>query len=442
MNELLLYGLAKLTVLAFGLPLAFVGPVRDWPVAARISAAFGAGAIALTLHATILSTLRVRWSVPAIAIPLLVLSAALLVIVLRRSSDARPAASPSRAWAGWAIAGAGWLHYALSAVSLRATSADYLYFWGPKAVRFAGARGLDAALLADPYMMHLRPVYPPLVPVGYAWDNLILGRFVWRLEMLDSILWLVAASLVLHAILAGAYGARATMPVGFWTVAIAASGAFSYSVGNAEMPLLFYATAGAAALAVDDRRLRFFGSVMLAGCVLTKSEGRVLWLDIVASLALAMLLRRERLDLRRLVMPLLIPGVSLAVWNTFQFVSGLPLRDEMRQGTLSHLNFAQAGKVAVMLLRFLESGTWWVVWLVPLAILVACRRAWRSAIVPATVSLGVMALYFVHYLAETRPLEIAMWWEVPRISQPSLSLLIVAAALAYAAATPPRVAAE
>ena len=29
MNELLLYGLSKLTVIVFGLPLAFVGPVRE-----------------------------------------------------------------------------------------------------------------------------------------------------------------------------------------------------------------------------------------------------------------------------------------------------------------------------------------------------------------------------------------------------------------------------
>lgn len=190
-------------------------------------------------------------------------------------------------------------------------------------------------------------------------------------------------------------------------------------------------TIAAAALADRRRGLDILGAVMLAGCVLTKSEGRLLWLAIIGGLLLAAFAHRERPSIHRIAPLLFVPGIALGSWYAYQLLHRLPLRDEMRDDVLSQLDVSRAGIVATTMVRFLGEGTWWIGWLVPIAILIICRRSWREAVLPATASIGVMALYLVYYLHEQRPLDIVMWWEVPRISQPSLSLIILAAARVY-----------
>lgn len=429
MTELVLYVVAKGGIVLFGIAAGFVERVRHWSLPARAAVAYGTGAVALTLHATVLSAIAIPWTVATLALPLIALSGTALMLTLRWSPARRGSpVHPERPWFAWAITAAGLLHYALSVISLRSTSMDYLYFWGPKAVRFTAARGIDATLLADPFFMHLRPTYPLLVPVGYSWDSMLTGRMLWRLEMLDSAIWLAAAAVIVHAILAETYGPRARIGAAFWSVAISASAAASYSAGNAEAPLVFYVTIAAAALANADRGLEIIAAIMLAGSVLTKSEGRVLWIAIVAGAALAALVRRERRTARRFVPAVIVPAAALGVWYGYQLLHRLPLRDEMRQAVFSDLDFSRAGIVATTMFRFLGEGTWGLGWVVAIAVLLICRKSWREAILPAAASLSVMALYLVYYLHERRPLELVMFWEVPRISQPSLSLLILAAA--------------
>lgn len=431
MTDLLVYAVAKACLILFGLPLAFLRPAGAWSLLPRAAVAYGGGALFLTLHATLLSIAGIPWSIGTLGVPLIVLSTAGVALILRTRE--RPAGSPrfTVSWWAWSLTGAGLVHFALSVISLRSTSMDYLYFWGPKAVRFTAARGIDAGLLAEPFFMHLRPTYPPLVSIGYSWDSLFTGRMIWRMEMLDSIIWLIATVLVLHAILTASYGPRARIALAFWSVAISASAAASYSAGNAETPLLFYVTVAAAALAERRREMDVLGALMLAGCVLTKSEGRVLWLAIVGGLLLTSFAHRERPSIRGVVTALLIPGIALGSWYAYQVVHRLPLHDQMRDGVLAQLDLSRAGIVATTMVRFLGEGTWGIGWVVPIAILLICRRSWCEAVLPATASIGVMALYLVYYLHEQRPLDIVMWWEVPRISQPSLSLIILAAARVY-----------
>lgn len=433
-----LYLAAKLAFVLFGMPVAFIDPVRRWSLPARAGSAFGAGALALTLHGLLLSMVGVRWTIASLALPLFAISVTAVAILLRRERVTPPAAPIRPLWLAWIIAGAGWLHYALSVISLRSTSADYVYFWGPKAVRFAAAGGIDAQLLADGYMTHLRPTYPPLVTIGYAWDILVSGGMKWHVQMLDSVIWLVAAAVVLHALLAETLERHATTVVAFWSVAICASAAFSYTAGNAEAPLIYFATLSGVALFRSDRGSTIFGAVMLSGCVLTKSEGRVLWIAITGGALLAQLVRRERIDLRRVAVVIAAPALAVGAWYAYLMQHGLPTHDEMRQGLLDQVDPSQAGAVAVTMLRHLDAGSHGAAWLVPAAILIVCwRRGWRNAIAPAAASFALMAVYFVNYLAEKRPLEMVMLWEVPRISQPSLSLWIVAAALAYGYAVRP-----
>ena len=81
--------LAQLTFILFGAPAAAHPAVRPlgWP--ARIAAAFGLGAIALTLEAILFSMFGVRWGNRTMAIPLIVLSALLTWRWSRRPYDSR-----------------------------------------------------------------------------------------------------------------------------------------------------------------------------------------------------------------------------------------------------------------------------------------------------------------------------------------------------------------
>ena len=86
-------------------------------------------------------------------------------------------------------------------ITAAATSTDFLLFWGVKAVRFAEARSIDAALLGWPYFSHAVPDYPPAVPVVAAWSVLWTGELSWRVAPLTTALWALAAAPLLLELL-------------------------------------------------------------------------------------------------------------------------------------------------------------------------------------------------------------------------------------------------
>jgi hypothetical protein len=66
--------LGELSLAALGAGAAFHPSVRSMSFAARAAAAMGAGAVALTLEATLYSIAGIPWTVPGLGIPLLLLS--------------------------------------------------------------------------------------------------------------------------------------------------------------------------------------------------------------------------------------------------------------------------------------------------------------------------------------------------------------------------------
>jgi hypothetical protein len=82
--------------------------------------------------------------------------------------------------------------------------------------------------------------------------------------------------------------------------------------------------------------------------------------------------------------------------------------------------------------KSLAAGCWGLSWLIPLAIIIyiAVRkpRSLRDAI-PLLVPVPLLFAFFVYlYLQYESSLAMKMWWILPRLSQPALSLLILAAA--------------
>src|SRR5262249_6621584 len=145
------------------------------------------------------------------------------------------------------------LYLAVCFGSTAASSADFLYFWGVKAVRFASNRGIDAAFMGHPFTIHATRDYPPLVPIVDAWGVLAAGRMPWRLAPFFSGLWFFAAVPILFERCRRRLGdASAAAVTAFWTVALSISLVASFSAAGAEPPLVLFESVAVAWLLTEE----------------------------------------------------------------------------------------------------------------------------------------------------------------------------------------------
>lgn len=437
MRPSVLYLLAHAGLVLLGAPAAFHPAVRGLGVAARIAAAFGAGAILLTVEALLFSMVGIPWSIAALAAPPLVLAA-----VATRTVGKGPSSAASARPAGWValLSGLalalGALHLVVCLLVARSTSMDYLFFWGVKAVHFADARGIDVELLRWPFFAHGVPEYPPLVPIVQAWGVLFAGEMPWRRAgPASSALWFFAALPLLFALLRRRIGdSAATAVTGFWGAALAVSLAYSYSGGNAEAPLLFFETVAGLSLITESRddppSSRWLAAVALAGAVLTKVEG----VPATAFLVLGTL-ARDRLEgrpgvLRRAKAIIILPALALACWFGFQLFSGLPV-GYRGHGKLTVLHWEHLGSVAANMLKNLGAGTAGIAWIFPLVVLLVSWKRLGPVLPALSAAAGLLLFFAFDYLHDAGDPWERIGWTLPRVSQPALSLWIVAAGVAF-----------
>lgn len=426
------YLLAQLAILGFGAGAAFHPSVRTMSVAARAAVSLAAGAVALTLEATLFSTLALPWSVAGLAAPLGCLSLWLGWMWSRRHAAPRPDWSGSAWVAGIAgfccLAAVGFL--GVSFFSSAATSVDFLFFWGVKAARFAAARGIDANFLRSLFSYHAVPDYPPLVPVVDAWGSLIAGRLPWRLVPILSAGWLAATIPVVfercRRLLPDNAAAALTA---FWTCALSVSLAYSCSGGNAEAPLLFFETIAVVWLLTEREanESRFVPALALCGAALTKVEGSLAVICLVLGMACVEPGWHRRLC-RSLALGL-APAAGVAVWFLYQRSKALPI-GYRSHGKLLDLHLDHLGPILAGMLRFLNAGSLWLAWLVPLGMLLERRSGWKRAAPALGLTAGILFFLVYDYLHDSDLPRIRIEWTLPRVSQPALSALILAAGLA------------
>jgi hypothetical protein len=426
----------------FGLPAAFHPSLRGEPLSARATAAFGAGAVALTVEATLFSIFGIRWTVPSLALPLLAGSVGLSIVWSRRRGSVETRRAPMRAVAAAALAviGVAIVHIVLSLGTARATSTDFALFWGVKGARFAAAGGIDATLLGGPFSHHLVPDYPPLVPITLAWSALFAGGLPWQIAPVGSAIWVVAAVPLVFAFLRRRVSpSLAAAVTAFWAAALAVSMVHSGSGGNAEAPLLFFESVALAALLGEDRtdsRSRFVAALALMGAALTKVEGSVAVLLVLIGVAVRDRFEARPDPLRRLVPLAAAPLFGVALWFAFQVSHGLPV-GYRTHGGLFAIHFRFLAQVLSGMVARLEAGTGWLAWLVPLALLTAGRPRNRFELAPAwSVAVGLLLFSLFDYLHDVTDPSVRIGWTLPRISQPALSAWILAAGVASSPARP------
>jgi hypothetical protein len=429
-----LFVLAQASLCLFGVAAAFHPSVRAFSAPARLGVALAAGAVALTIEATLFSAFGVRWSVVALAAPLLVGSGLLAVSWGRRAAslDEPPSHLRTGETRAMVLALLAFAFLAFSFASSASTSVDYLLFWGVKAVRYAEARGIDAAFLRNPYSDHTVPHYPPLVPIVQGWGVLAAGKMPWRLEPLLSAVWPVATAAVLFDLLRRrlAYGAASVTT--FWSVALSFSLAYSYSGGNAEAPLLFFETIALACLLTESRegvQSRFLPGLALCGATLTKVEGAGAALLLVVGVLLRdRILGRPRAlaDALRLLAG---PALGLAVWFGYQRSVGLPVGYQPH-GQLLRLYPEHTRLIVQEMLHSLNAGTVWISWIVPLLFLVAFAKRWKTFLPALTLAVGLLCFLIFDYLHDPEDPTVRISWTLPRVCQPALSALILGAGVA------------
>ncbi len=180
-----------------------------------------AGLVALHLVLLLLDAAAVPWRKRWLLAAVVAVAGGALAVAATRARRRRAegaAASPPapgrrtgrlarlRGW-GDAVALGVLATYGALAWRLRIATPDFVYHWGLKGHRFALARGIDWAFLADPLHLTDHPDYPNLLPDLYAATALAGGRFDERAMLLWSV-----AFFALLVVVARESWARAEVP--------------------------------------------------------------------------------------------------------------------------------------------------------------------------------------------------------------------------------------
>ena len=231
-----------------------------------------------------------------------------------------------------------------------------------------------------------------------------------------SAVWLGAAVPVIRWL------TKSWQATAFWIAAMAASQSFSGGGGNAEPMLIAFISVGAAAIVANET---FIAAIAFAGATLTKEEAFIT----IGAILICVMFR----DIKRAAILAASAIGGASVWFLYQWRFGMRVGYE-RFAEQTHLHWSNLPTIFSEAPKSLAAGCWGLAWLVPLAIIivVAIREPKRLVdSIPLLAPIPLLFAFFVFlYLQYESALAMRMWWILPRISQPPMSLLILGAAFA------------
>jgi len=405
--------------------------VRRMPLPARLATAFAAGILATSIVMAMLSLISVQWNRTKLFTILGILAAigARLVITGRRAQgagrrsgegDASDSDSPP---APRALLPAPWAVLILVFVVLtgygvltaRESAGDLHFFWGPKAVRFFRAGGIDAAYLRQSDYQPAHPDYPPLVPLLYAWSHTVSsGSLSWWAAVAATVLFLFGAVFLIH-------GASGDGP-GALLVASTLSYAYAvgFAAGGADPPLVFFEALTLVALTflANERGSDVLAAIGLCGAAWTKIEGATFAIAVVLAL---LLVRRDWKRALRISAP---AAVLLGAWVLFVKLAHLL---ELYRGAAMDLYWDALPGTLVTMARTATYELYALPWIIPVLLLALGRNRGAASLplVVAALTAGVSVYFYIHLPDPT-------WWilaSAPRVLlTPLLALLIAALA--------------
>lgn len=386
--------------------------IRDMSPGARWSVALAAGALIVALLMAALSLIGVEWSRTIIFI----LLAAVIGYGLRVARAAPPerqlARNPqpeTRSAVALSATAFCWLLTLYGTLSARESCGDLQFTWGPKAIRWFRAGGLDPGVLHT--WPQLTVDYPPLQTLLLAFSNLAAHQFPWWAAVLASPLFLLATLAVIRAWSGDDLGTLLAAATLTYTYTL------SYPAGCAEPPLLLFEAIAIAALTFvpDSRAQTFLVSLALAGAVFTKLEGTTFAIAVFLTMLLV-----KRQPKRALI--IIAPAALLfGAWMTFVFRNDLLY---MYGGAKMPIYWSTLPVVLKTLAKVAKFNLWWLPYLVPIA-LIAIGNV-RRALVPLSIALltsGATIYFYVHY-------PDPVWWiesSSPRVILTPLLALVIGA---------------
>ena len=390
------------------LPLVGMVVWRFADVRARWSVAMAAGSLIVALLMSALSVIGVEWSRT-------VLFALLAIIIGMGASAGRASARPDglKPVLRWADAGTvvAWLFVLYGVVTARSSCGDLAFTWGPKAIRWFRAGGLDPDVLKT--WPQLTVDYPPLQTLLLSFSNLFSHQFPWWAAVLAGPLFMIATLVVVRVWSGDALG----------TLLLAATFAYAFALayphGCAEPPLLLFETIAMAALVFIEHRKSqtFLVAMALAGAVYTKLEGTTF--AIAVFLTILVTLRRPK----QAFIVIAPAALLFAAWMTFVLTNGLYY---MYSGATLPIYWSALPVTLKTLAKVAKFELFWLPYLIPLALIALGN--WRRALAPLSIALlttGATVYFYVHY-------PDPVWWiesSSPRvILTPMLALLLGAMA--------------
>jgi hypothetical protein len=427
------YVASLVALVLLGAPIAISRRFRELGVPARIAIAFASGTVALTVAAILVALVHIQWNTAVLTLATLSISIAAGVLLARSRLDL-----PRFADRNVPVAAAAMILATLAVLFLfaavwsgRATSPDFVYFWGVKAARWSAAGGFEPEFLRSPHAIHSHVNYPPLFPVTLGWSALWAGGDAhWRFAPLTAVIWVLLGGLAAHALLRLVMRSSAAAVIAaFWTAALARALAESFSAGNAEAPLVFFLTLAGLALFVDSRAADVLAAIGLAGAALTKLEGSAAVALLLAGLVVREVARKEPGAVRRVLSVAAAPAACLLLWYSFMLIHHTPVTDWTRERA-GAIGFEYVGVVFREMARHLNAGSLGLSWLFPALMLAARWRRISFAAAPGiTLTVGLLFFYFVYYLHAAGDPTILIGWTLSRTSLPALSLWILTAGL-------------
>lgn len=402
--------LAYLVLPVIGIAVWRPGFIRTMPLGARIGVATAAGALIVALVMSAMSVVGLQWSRTSIfGILAIVIGAGLWSL---RNAETPPVrqreARPTLALAGVAFF---WLLTVYGTLTARHSCGDLAFTWGPKAIRWFRAGGLDPAVLHT--WPQLTVDYPPLQTLLLSFSNTFARQFPWWAAVLAGPLFFLALLAVVRGWSRDDTGTLLVAATLTWTFSLA------YPAGCAEPPLLLFEAIAIAALTfIDDERVQtFLAALGVAGAVFTKLEGATF----AVAVFLTILIVQRKPKKAVLV---IAPGALLfAAWMTFVFHNDLLY---MYGGAKMPIYWSALPVVLKTLAKVAKFNLWWLPYLIPI-VLIAFGN-WRRALAPVAIALlttGAAVYFYVHY-------PDPVWWiesSSPRvILTPLLALLIGAVA--------------
>jgi hypothetical protein len=417
-----LFVLSILLLTLEGLVVCRLYVVEEMDAAGRLAVAFATGLVINTLLLSIESALGIEWTRVSCFLPAAVIAIAGILVARRVKWFV---AGP---WRGWIPIAGILLLMTWGVATARVTCGDLLYFWGPKAVRFAAAGKIDVAYLTEPWFYLAHKDYPPLIPLQYVWGILGAKQMSYPGALLLLPLTVLATVAAFRGFARRRLGdERSLLYALLLTAVLVTAGSVAMVGGAADMMLVFFAVIALSALtfADDHRSSLVIAAIALLGCVMTKVEGASLAAIIVFSFAIT---RRRIAAAAAIFVPALL---FIGAWLGFLKHSGLTENYSL-EGRPLHLE--KIGLVIQRIVPVVNYRSFYLPWFAATLPMLTGRR-WDRAALPLVAGIGLVASIvwvYLHGFPGAPDLDPTYWIRssADRVMLTALAAFVVATAAA------------